>query len=177
MNELITDHEFRLMHLVMKVRDALFPYIGKRVETFGIKQGAIVVDYGCGPGRYSVEFARAVGERGRVFAVDLKEIALREVQKKAQQKALTNIELRLAKGYESGLDNEMADMVFALDMFHMVKQPIPFLRELSRICKREGLLVIDDGHQFRASTRKKLQQAGCWQIMNEGKDYLTCKKA
>jgi ubiquinone/menaquinone biosynthesis C-methylase UbiE len=86
MKELITDHEFRLMHLVMKVGMRFFPYIGKRVKTFGIKQGAIVVDYGCGPGRYSIEFARAVGERGRVFAVDLKEIALQEVQKKAQQK-------------------------------------------------------------------------------------------
>jgi ubiquinone/menaquinone biosynthesis C-methylase UbiE len=39
-----------------------------------------VVDYGCGPGRYTIRFARLVGANGRVFEVDLRPLAMRMVE-------------------------------------------------------------------------------------------------
>ena len=42
---------FRLMSLVMSIRDVLSP-VGRRLDRFGIRKGSVVVDFGCGPGSY-----------------------------------------------------------------------------------------------------------------------------
>ena len=56
---------FRLMSLIFDLVDLVHPYIDRRVTTFGIREGMTVVDYGCGPGRYTTRFAQLVGERAR----------------------------------------------------------------------------------------------------------------
>jgi len=55
--------------------DFIYPYVKKRSKTFGISEGMTVIDYGCGPGRYTTEFAKIVGEKGKVYAVDIHEMA------------------------------------------------------------------------------------------------------
>jgi len=172
----MSDRSFALMNLVMKTMEFFHPQAVKRAKTFGIKKGDIIVDYACGPGRYTIEFAQLAGEEGRIFAVDIKEIALREVERKTQSQGLKNIELRLAKGYDSSIDSGIADMVIALDVFFMVENPTKFLKELARICKKDGTLVIDDGHQPRKITKNKIQESGIWEIIEERKDHLKCKK-
>ena len=54
--EKMSDSAFRIMELIFKIVDLLYPYIKKRVKNFGIKEGMTVVDHGCGPGRYSIKF-------------------------------------------------------------------------------------------------------------------------
>jgi ubiquinone/menaquinone biosynthesis C-methylase UbiE len=176
MNELMSDKGFKLMSLSMKIMDVFYPYVVKRAKTFGIKHGMTVVDYGCGPGRYTVPFAQLVGEYGKVIAVDLKEVALEEVKEKTKKQNLNNVQFHLAKGYDSGVDSEIADMVFSLDMFFMVQNPTQFLTELSRMTKSDGILVIDDGHQSRKTTKMKIIESRMWDIVEETKDHLKCKK-
>jgi DNA-binding CsgD family transcriptional regulator len=60
-------------------------------------------------------------------------------------------------------------------MFFSVRQPAVFLKELHRITKPEGMLVLDDGHQRRATTKEKLLSSGYWQIVEETRDHLKCK--
>ena len=59
------DFAFRMMSATMALKDAIFPSIDKRVASFGIREGMTVVDYGCGPGRYTVRFAKLVGGLGQ----------------------------------------------------------------------------------------------------------------
>lgn len=176
MKEKLSDRTFRLMSLVMRIIDTFSSYVQKRAETIGITEGMTIVDYGCGPGRYTVEFARIVGKHGKVFAVDLSPVAKQMVEEKAKKYNLNNIQFNLANGYNSNLDNEIADIVVALDMFFMIEKPIDFLRELYRICKKDGVLVIDDGHQPRKKTKEKIATAGFWHIVEERKDVLICRK-
>jgi len=42
-------------------------------------KGMTVVDYGCGPGRYSIKFAEIVGNQGLVYAVDIHELAIEKL--------------------------------------------------------------------------------------------------
>lgn len=59
------DFAFRMMSAVMALKDRLFPGLDRRVAGFGIQQGMTVVDYGCGPGRYAIRFAKLVARKGK----------------------------------------------------------------------------------------------------------------
>ena len=61
-------------------------------------------------------------------------------------------------------------MVCAIDMFFIIKNPTEFLTELKRIIKRNGILVIDDGHQPRSLTKQKILDSGQWDIFEETPD-------
>jgi ubiquinone/menaquinone biosynthesis C-methylase UbiE len=136
-----------------------------------------VVDYGCGPGRYTTRFAQLVGERGKVYAVDIHELAIKAVKAKRARLGLQNVVPVLAQGYDCGLPDHIADVVCALDMFFGIQQPSGFLTELKRITRPDGVLIIDDGHQPRVATKKKILASGVWTIAEETSDHLKCKPA
>ena len=171
----MSDLSFRMMALVFRLIDLVYPRVDQRVGKFGIQPGVTLVDYGCGPGRYTVRFARLVGPDGKVYAVDVQELAIQAVTRKMQTEGLTNIVPVLAHGYNSGLPDHLADVVCALDMFFGVKEPTTFLGELKRIIKSDGTLIIDDGHQRRKTTKDKIMASGCWRIEEEMADHLKCR--
>jgi len=166
---------FRSMNVLFRIIDFLFPYIEKRVRKFGIEEGMTVVDYGCGPGRYTMKFSKLVGETGKVYAVDIHELAIQAVNNKIGKHSLENVEPLLADGYNSGVPDHVVDVVCAIDMFFIIKNPTAFLRELKRITKRDGILVIDDGHQPREETKRKILDSGHWTIQTESRDHLKCE--
>ncbi len=173
--ERMSDTSFRMMTLIFRILDFFFPYIKKRIRGFGIESGMTVVDYGCGPGRYATVFAELVGDEGKVYAVDIHELAVEAVKKRIKKHSLLNIEPVLAKGYNSGLPDDIADVVCAIDMFFGIKNPAEFLAELNRITKSDGVLVIDQGHQPRSVAREKILSSGCWDIVEENKDHMKCR--
>jgi len=170
----LSNTEFRFMQGLMALTDMFYHYVPARAKCFGIEPGMSVVDYGCGPGRYTVEFARLAGERGKVIAVDLVELALEATEKRLRENGISNVELKLAHGYDSGLPQGTADMICAVDMFHHV-DPIPFLKELRRISKPDGLLVISGGHQTRRSIKESVASSGLWELSRETKRCMTFK--
>jgi len=163
------------MTIIMNAEDILYPRIDKRTKTFGITEGMTVVDYGCGPGRYTTRFSKLTGEKGRVYAVDIHELAIEAVKKKIEKYKLRNIKPVLAVGYNSGLPEHIADRVTAIDMFFAVPEPTTFLKEIHRITKKDGLLIIDDGHQSRKKTKEKILSSGLWEIIEETSDHLKCR--
>lgn len=175
--ERMPDFAFRSMVWMMNVEDFFWRRIEGRVQTFGIQPGMAVVDYGCGPGRYTTRFARLVGEGGRVYAVDIHELALAEVQRRAGRLGLRNVTPVLARGYDSTLPAGVADMICCLDMFFGVRDPTALLTELRRILKPGGVLLIDDGHQPRAATLAKIQASNQWAIASQSRDHLICRPA
>jgi ubiquinone/menaquinone biosynthesis C-methylase UbiE len=66
-------------------------------------------------------------------------------------------------------------MVCAIDMFFGIKNPKVFLGERKRIVKKDGILIIDDGHQSRRETKRKIEEVGQWIIVEETMDHLVCK--
>lgn len=172
--EHIPDTGFRLMSMVMAVEDFIFPRIDQRVAGFGIRENMTVVDYGCGPGRYTTRFSRLVGENGRVYALDVHRLAIESVNDKNEKQGLRNIIPVLAEGYQSSIPAQAADVVCALDIFFGIGDPTAFLREILRITKPNGFLIIDDGHQSRQKTIQKIKASGCWMIAEETRDYLKC---
>jgi ubiquinone/menaquinone biosynthesis C-methylase UbiE len=173
--ERMSNASFRMMVLFFDFIDFFYPHVARRAKGFGIGEGMTVVDYGCGPGRYTINFARLVGKNGKVYAIDIHELAIETVRKRTARHNLRNVHPILIQGYDSTLPDQTADAVCAIDMFFIVKNPRQFLAELRRICKRDGTLIIDDGHQPRGVTKQKILDSGIWDISEETPDHLKCK--
>lgn len=169
----IPDIAFRAMSWMFIIRDK-FMEPWSVLDEFGIKRGQTVVDYGCGPGSYLRRASELVGPEGRVLAVDIHELAIKAVRKRIEKERLSNVTAVRIDGERSFLPNKTADVIYALDMFHMVKEPVAFLRELNRVCKDKGLLYIDNGHQSREKARAKITSSGAWRIVEEKRRYLKC---
>jgi ubiquinone/menaquinone biosynthesis C-methylase UbiE len=165
---------FRMMSFIFKVRDMFFP-VGQLLDEFDIRQGDTVVDYGCGPGSYLKKASQLVGEQGQVLAVDIHELAVEAVEKRISRENLANVIAHLAPNGKCPLGDQMADSIYALDMFHMVNDTDSFLKELNRISKPSAFLYIDNGHQSRKEARDKIIASNQWDIKEENKRFMTCR--
>lgn len=174
--ELIPNIAFRAMTLTMNLVDLLGKRSRKNFETLGLKPGQTVIDYGCGPARYIKFASDAVGKSGNVIAVDVHPLAIEKVKEKIERYKLTNVETILAEKYETLLNSDIADVVYALDMFHMIEQPNEFLKELNRLVKRDGTIIIEDGHQPRSETIQKIEKSGILEIFQETSSHIKCRK-
>ncbi|MBI4767174.1 MAG: class I SAM-dependent methyltransferase [Deltaproteobacteria bacterium] len=166
---------FRMMKLMFDIRDRLVS-VGSLLDRFGIERGQTVVDYGCGTGSYLNQASKLVRPEGRVLALDVHELAVEAVKKRSVREGWTNVIALLTDGRKIPVPDETADIIYALDMFHMVADPEAVLGELNRICKKEGFLFIDNGHQSRQKARTKIISSGLWDIIEEPKRYHCCPK-
>jgi ubiquinone/menaquinone biosynthesis C-methylase UbiE len=135
---------FRLMGLVFCVRDWLRPPEGILREA-GVRPGMTVLDFGCGPGGFSVAAARMVGGSGTVYALDMHPLAVKCVENAASNQGLANIQAAHADNIR-GLPNGSMDLVLCYDVLHELRDPSRILSEIARILKPKGILSVSDHH-------------------------------
>jgi len=140
----MSNTHFKLMVKHFKKRDKEYPPLNKIKKT-KIKEGSIVLDYGCGPGSYSIAAAQVVGDLGKIYAADIHPLAIEEVKKRAKETGLINIETILTD-CDTNLEENSIDVVLLLDIYHDLSDPENILRELHRVLKKEGSLSVDDHH-------------------------------
>jgi ubiquinone/menaquinone biosynthesis C-methylase UbiE len=167
MDKPMPDSHFRFMSFGYKFRDLLVP---RRVflEEAGIKPGFHILDYGCGPGSYSLTAAELVGKSGKVYALDIHPLAIRMVRDKASRKGLTNVEVILSDG-DTGLPAESLDVVLLYDTFHGLSRPDEVLAELHRVLKPAGVLSFNDHHMKETEIVTRVTEKGLFQLSEKGK--------
>ena len=124
--------------------------------------------------RYIKKASELVGEKGIVYAVDIHELAIESVNRKIKKFKLKNVIPVVTIGYTCDIESEKVDLIYALDMFHMIKDPTPFLTELHRLLKKGGILILEDGHQSRENSKKKIENSNLWDILEEKSTYIKC---
>ena len=172
--ENIPNWAFRLMAVVMKIMD-IMGYHDKNFKTFGLKSGLSVVDYGCGPARYTLRIAKVIGENGKLIATDIHPLAIKRVDAKIRKHKLSNVQSVLANAYSCPIDDNQVDLILALDMFHMIQDTNALLKEFTRILKPNGVALIEDGHQSREITKNKIIESGFFKITHETKGHVKCQ--
>jgi len=165
---------FKMMTFMFNFADK-FKSPDKKLNPLNIQKGQTVVDYGCGTGRFLKPASGLVGESGSVYAVDIHELAIESANKMIIKYRLKNVHPVLTDGKSVNIPPQTADLVYAFDMFHMVSDTNGFLKELYRITKPDGILYLEDGHQPRAKAKEKVNNSGCWEIIEETKACLKCK--
>ena len=79
-----------------------------------VNPGDTAVDIGCGPGFFTIDLAKLVGESGQVIAVDLQEKMLARVSKKAARRGVAGrIGCHRCEADRIGLDQK-ADFILGL---------------------------------------------------------------
>ena len=150
----------------------------QRIAKMPVKKGMTVVDYGCGPGRYTLPIAKLVGLKGKVFAVDIHPLAIKMVKEKAARELLANIEPILVDSYNTGVQEASIDLVLLLDTIHMIKDQQALFQEMHRILKQDGLLFLGTEHMGMARVRKIVEGSGLFTIVEcRGHDMLVVPEA
>jgi len=112
----------------------------------GLREGDVVLDFGCNKGNYTVPAARLVGETGKVYALDKNEGALRQLTQTLNRQGLTNAEVLCASSdSEMPLKPASADVALLYDVFHRgyfpdAVQRERLLRRIFAVLKPGGLL-------------------------------------
>ncbi len=92
---------------------------------------AVVIDLGCGTGRFSEALAEAFD--ARVFAIDPSEKMLAQARLKTRS---DRVSFELAPGEALPFDRESVDMVFMSMVFHHLSHPDRVLGECARLLRR-----------------------------------------
>jgi ubiquinone/menaquinone biosynthesis C-methylase UbiE len=107
-----------------------------------IKKGMTVMDFGCGPGFFSIPMAQMVGASGRVIAADLQEGMLQKLEDKIQGTRLYDrILLHKCEKNSIGLSQQV-DFILAFYMIHELPDQKKFFDEIKSILKPNGRVFI-----------------------------------
>jgi ubiquinone/menaquinone biosynthesis C-methylase UbiE len=168
------DFAFKMMAFLFNVTDVI-KSPAKRLDPFKILKGQTVIDYGSGTGRYIKQASELVGESGTVYPVDIQPLAIESAFRQIEKHNLKNVKPVQTDGKTVNIPSNSADIIYCLDMFHMVRDTNQFLKELHRLTKEDGKLYLEDGHQPRLKTKEKILNSGCWKIIEESGSFITCK--
>ena len=130
-----------------------------------LEEGMTVLDFGCGPGHFTIDIARMVGKSGRVIAADLQEGMLQKLRRKIQKTELADrITLHKCEQAKIGL-SEKVDFALTFYVVHEIPDQGGFFTELASILEPKGkvLLVEPPFHVSKSAfseTIRKAQDAG-----------------
>jgi ubiquinone/menaquinone biosynthesis C-methylase UbiE len=135
----------------------------KRILEPFVEPGMRAMDFGCGPGFFTLEMARLVGPSGRVIAVDLQEDMLAKVAAKKRETNLAQrIHLHRCDDNHIGL-LEQVDFVLAFYAVHEVPDRKRFFSEVRSILRAGGTLLLVEPPVHVSSTAFKA-------ILHEARD-------
>ena len=121
--------------------------IVKTLEHAPISKTQTVVDVGTGTGFMAAGLAPFARQ---VVGVDFSDAMLAVARENMVKLGLTNVEFHLDTLQQLPLDDAFADVVVANMALHHAPDPVAALREMTRVCKPGGRVVITDAvhHTF-----------------------------
>ena len=138
------------------------------LERIKLKPGDVVADIGAGAGVFSLPLAKAVGPKGKVYAVDIEQGLMDYIDAKAKAQNVTNVVTVLGKFTDANLPAKDVDVVFIHDVLHHIEDRATYLRNLGPYLKPASRVVIIDpdpakgGHRNDPTMQVSKEQAGAW---------------
>lgn len=116
----------------------------KILGVLDINEGDTVADIGTGGGYYACLFARKVGLKGKVFAVDINRALLSRLERAAERRGITNIVVILGDQSGCSLPAASCDLVFLRNVFHHLTNPDIYFKSIRGVLKAGGRLAVID---------------------------------
>lgn len=100
-----------------------------------------VLDVACGPGLLACAFARVVRHAA---GIDITPAMLDQARKTQQEKSLTNVSWHSGDVLALPYPHQHFSIVVSRFAFHHMPDPLPALKEMVRVCKPGGRIVVAD---------------------------------
>jgi ubiquinone/menaquinone biosynthesis C-methylase UbiE len=113
------------------------------IAALDLDEGERVADLGAGSGLFTRPMAREVGPAGTVFAIDISKEMLSHVSETAVELKLFNIQTVLASELDPQIP-EPVDLVLICDTLHQIREPGPYLQNLTHYIRPSGRVAVID---------------------------------
>lgn len=111
----------------------------------GLIEGFVVADFGAGSGHYTIAAAKAVGDRGRVYAIDIQKELIARLKREVSSEGVRNVEVLwgdIETPHGSKLKDEMVDVVILANVLFQIERRGGVIEEAKRVVKPGGKVVV-----------------------------------
>lgn len=112
-----------------------------------LKEGEIMADFGCGSGHFVFVAAKIIGNKGKIYAIDVQKSVLSFLKKEILRHNAEQVKLLWANLEKPGalkIPENSVDLVLISNTLHQVKDKNTVLLEAKQILKENGRLLIID---------------------------------
>ncbi|HLW66730.1 MAG TPA: methyltransferase domain-containing protein [Gemmataceae bacterium] len=113
----------------------------KLIEELKLKPGDVVADIGAGSGYYTFKFSPFVGDKGKIYAVDIQKEMLDIIRKKMKARNIKNIEPVLGEIKDPKLPEAGVDVLVMIDVYHEFDFPYEMTQAMIKSLKPGGRMV------------------------------------
>lgn len=118
------------------------------VEALDLTPGDDIADIGAGTGFFSYLFAKAIGEDGTAYAVEISPGFLEHLRTQKVDRALSNLEVVAGTDRSVALPSASIDVAFICDVYHHFEHPQDSLASLMDAVRPGGELVLVEFHRI-----------------------------
>lgn len=131
---------------------ATWQFPDRVVSMLALSSGQSVADIGSGSGYFTVRLARAVTERGRVYAVDIERELMAHLEQRVRVENLPQVRIHAGRTESPALPPESIDLAFMCDVLHHVDRPSAYLIRLRPALRSTGRLAIIESRRSHADS-------------------------
>ena len=118
--------------------------IDRVMDILKISEGKNVADIGAGSGWFTVRAAKRVGDKGKVFAVEINKDAIKYINERAKKENFSNIQTVFGAANDPKLSENSIDAVMILKTYHEIAEPLKLMTNLRKDLKKDALVGIID---------------------------------
>ncbi len=112
------------------------------VESLAIAPGARVADLGAGGGYFTWHLAAAVGESGRVYAIDVDADMTSHIEEESREKGFANVQPILAEFDDPLIPKDGVDLIFLCNTYHHIEGREEYFRNAEKYLRSGGRLAV-----------------------------------
>ncbi|HUS28043.1 MAG TPA: class I SAM-dependent methyltransferase [Kofleriaceae bacterium] len=114
------------------------------VAALELTPGMIVADIGAGTGYFEARLSKAVGDGGKVIAVDIEADMVRYLRERATREGTANVEARQATPEGPPLAAASIDRILIVDTWHHIPDREAYAKKLAVALKPGGAVFVVD---------------------------------
>jgi ubiquinone/menaquinone biosynthesis C-methylase UbiE len=112
-----------------------------------LKEGEVIADIGAGSGYFTFRFSHFVGDKGKIYAVDVSPDMILHINRRIRELKANNVVSVLADPDDPLLADRSVNRFFFCDSWHHIENQTKYLTLMKRMLKPGGEVVMIDFHK------------------------------